>query len=419
MQAVAKLPQGAVILPGFDFDMPESVWDAMGDAMRFEDHPQFRFQRLLHALDLPVDAVTRWVETPPANPARNAVVSLALRPAPVTDQWLRDGPTLDAIPSAMARVTLLEAPSARAEALAIAMRLRDATDQGQTAALITPDRTLTRQVTAALDRWGIRPDDSAGQPLHLSPPGRLLRHVAELFIAPLTAQTLLTLLKHPLTHLGAARGAHLRLTRELELHLRRNGPPYPTAEDFTAWAATQPDAMAQDWANWLAACFTAQDWSGERPLTDTVAAHLALAERIVAGSQTEDTAELWNKPAGREARKATNALSENATYAGQIDLWTHDSRIAADRVLKELGLAESITIVDRTTSWTYEVPSITAAQYGLVIDALYNAGEAGVDLVFANGGGQPADIAAALERAADENGVGSSVKERVPAAGKR
>jgi len=47
------------------------------------------------------------------------------------------------------------------------------------------------------------------------------------------------------------------------------------------------------------------------------------------------------------------------------------------------------------------------------------AGEAGVDLVFANGGGQPADIAAALERAADENGVGSSVKERVPAAGKR
>lgn len=75
-------------------------------------------------------------------------------------------------------------------------------------------------------------------------------------------------------------------------------------------------------------------------------------------------------------------MSDNISYTGQIDLWTHDSRIAADRVLKELGLAESITIVDRTTSWTYEVPAITAAQYGMVIDALYNAGEAGVDWNF-------------------------------------
>jgi hypothetical protein len=47
------------------------------------------------------------------------------------------------------------------------------------------------------------------------------------------------------------------------------------------------------------------------------------------------------------------------------------------------------------------------------------AGEAGVELVFANGGGQPADVAAALERAADENGVRSRVTERAPAAGKR
>ena len=42
-----------------------------------------------------------------------------------------------------------------------------AAETGQTAALITPDRMLTRQVSAALDRWNILPDDSAGLPLQL------------------------------------------------------------------------------------------------------------------------------------------------------------------------------------------------------------------------------------------------------------
>ena len=75
-------------------------------------------------------------------------------------------------------------------------------------------------------------------------------------------------------------------------------------------------------------------------------------------------------------------MSDNISYTGQIDLWTHDCRIAADRVLKELGLAESVTIVDRTTSWTYGVPAITAVQYDRVIDALTPIGEPGVDWNF-------------------------------------
>ena len=60
----------------------------------------------------------------------------------------------------------------------------------------------------------------------------------------------------------------------------------------------------------------------------------------------------------------------NLSYARQVDLWTHATRIAADRVLNELGLARTFTIVDRTTSWTYEIPAITAFQYAVVIDAL-------------------------------------------------
>ena len=164
MQAVAKLPQGAIILPGYDFDLPDQVWDAMDDNMTAEDHPQFRFRNLMGLIGFDQNDVHPWTTEKPGNPMRNALVSLSLRPAPVTNQWLTDGPKLGDLIAATDRLTLVEASSPRAEAETIALRLRQAAEDGITAALISPDRMLTRQVTAALDRWDIKPDDSAGTP---------------------------------------------------------------------------------------------------------------------------------------------------------------------------------------------------------------------------------------------------------------
>ncbi|MGL5009938.1 MAG: double-strand break repair protein AddB, partial [Paracoccaceae bacterium] len=47
MQAVAGLPQGVLVLPGFDFDMPPELWAGLADARTGEDHPQFRYSRLM------------------------------------------------------------------------------------------------------------------------------------------------------------------------------------------------------------------------------------------------------------------------------------------------------------------------------------------------------------------------------------
>jgi ATP-dependent helicase/nuclease subunit B len=143
MDLVARLPQGALVLPGFDFEMPTAVWDRMDDALTSEDHPQFRFRRLTDRMGLTHEDVKPWRTTAPPAPARNALVSLALRPAPVTDQWLTDGPNLPDLGLATRDLTLIEAPSTRIEALAIALILRQAAADGQTAALISPDRTLT------------------------------------------------------------------------------------------------------------------------------------------------------------------------------------------------------------------------------------------------------------------------------------
>lgn len=317
MQAVARLPQGAVILPGFDFDMPAPIWDRLDTALTSEDHPQYRFRKLLDGLDMTADQVLRWAEDAPIAPARNRLVSLALRPAPVTDAWMAEGPGLGDLSPACAGLTLVEAASPRAEALAIALRLRQAAEDGQRAALITPDRMLTRQVAAMLDRWGLLPDDSAGLPLHLSAAGRFLRHVAQLFIERLTGESLLALLKHPLTHAGEGRGEHLRLTRDLELHLRRNGPPFPDAPSFVRFADRLGDAVPAAWLDWLQLlCDRPVD--GPRPLAEWVDELRALAETLARGSLTTEAQPLWEEAPGREARAVMDQLAAEAAHGGDM-----------------------------------------------------------------------------------------------------
>ena len=323
MEAIARLPQGAVVLPGYDFEQPAEVWTHLRDALTGEDHPQYRFAKLLSDLDITPSDVQRWSPDEPASPARNRLVSLALRPAPVTHAWMSEGPKLTQLDKACADVTLVEAPNPRGEALAIALRLRQAAEEGKTAALISPDRMLTRLVSAALDRWGILPDDSAGLPLQLTPPGRFLRHVAELFCRPLTADALLTLLKHPLTHdsssAEAGRGDHLRHTRDYELDLRRNGPPFPDAASFEAFGSTRD--LTSGWIDWLSQNFADQQVTAPLPLTDWVALLRARAEAIAAGSQVQAEGEsgtLWEKKAGIEALKVFANLEAEATHGGEM-----------------------------------------------------------------------------------------------------
>ena len=317
MQAVAKLPQGAIILPGFDFDLPSQVWDMMDDDMTAEDHPQFRFRRLMDLIGFSQDHVQPWSEQDPVHPQRNALISLSLRPAPVTNQWLSDGPDLGDMFAATSGLTLVEAASPRAEAEAIALRLRQAAEDGITAALISPDRMLTRQVTAALDRWDIKPDDSAGTPLALSPPGRFLRHVADLFGKPLTAEALLTLLKHPLCHSDRDdRGEHLRHTRDLELHLRRYGPPFPKASDLQTWA--KKGTGRADWAAWLADLVNGLEDTAVAALADHLDQHIALSEQLCAGPAVTGSGGLWQESAGREARKVCDTFIQAANAGGMM-----------------------------------------------------------------------------------------------------
>ncbi|MFV0243873.1 MAG: double-strand break repair protein AddB [Qingshengfaniella sp.] len=319
MRAVAALPNGAVVLPGVDPDLPADVWDTLTGRIPQEDHPQYRFAALAADLDMAPQDIRPWAETPAPNPARNALLSLALRPAPVTDAWRRDGPRLGALGPAMDGVTLIEAPDQRAEASALALCLRDAVERGVTAALISPDRMLTRRVTAALGRWGIEPDDSAGAPLRQMAAGRFLRLIAGLGGKRAGGEDILTLLKHPLTARGDGRGQHMLFTHKLELRLRRHGPPFPTRTDLTGWAAETDDADIAIRAAWIADLLDRAAAIGTAPLADHTRHLIALAEALASGPARGNPGRLWTDRDGRQARGVLDDLLAEATHGGDLN----------------------------------------------------------------------------------------------------
>ena len=338
MEIVRRLPEGHVVLPGLDAAMPDAAWDALDGAS--EDHPQVRHARLLRGWGMARDAAPSWSGRAPASAARTALVSLALRPPPVTDAWAQEGPGhAGAVAEAMEGVTLLEADTPHEEAEVVALRLRGAVEDGVRAALITPDRTLSRRVAAILEnRWSIVADDSAGRPLNLSPPGRLMLQAARMRGRRVEAADLVGLLKHPLAHTAGdddARRDHLNRARLVERRCLRGGAAHPTRAVLNRWRREADAARAAEgrdplghgddgwdrWLGWLGdLCSTVAEPSEGASLAEHVSRHLDAMVDLAGGSDPDaralrPTGALWDEAAGRQA----NAVMADLAAAAQAD----------------------------------------------------------------------------------------------------
>ena len=186
LAAIARLPHGAVVLPGLDTDLDDESWREIASnedekSAPAAAHPQFAMHTLLDRIGIARDAVKQLAA--PAAHGREMLVSEALRPATTTDRWQRRFKSADfiaAADTAMAGVSVIETANAEDEALAIAVCLREAVEKpDKTAALVTPDRALARRVVAALERWDVKVDDSGGDALADTRAGIFARLVAE------------------------------------------------------------------------------------------------------------------------------------------------------------------------------------------------------------------------------------------------
>lgn len=246
MAAIARLPRGAVVLPGLDRSLDEETWAAIADGDGTPSHPQFGLARLLPRLGVTRAAVVPLVA--PSLPVRGALASEAFRPAETTEHWAgiegRFG-TPAAVAEGLAGLGLVEAANEREEAAAIALALREALANGaKRAALVAPDRTIARRVAAELGRWGIAVEDSAGTPAGSTPLGVLARLVAEVGLAGDDPAAMLALLKHPLADLGLSREARMAAVDRLERGVLRGPRLAPGAAALAATARHRAAALA-------------------------------------------------------------------------------------------------------------------------------------------------------------------------------
>ena len=234
MAAIARLPKGAIVLPGLDTDLDEESWRKIGgvgddDTDPTHTHPQATLRRLVdNHLRVKRSEIVVLGQATEAATARTHVLSEALRPAETTDLW-SEIPTdarLSLAQAGCAGIAVVEATDEREEALAIAVALRETlNDPHRSAALVTPDRALAARVAAELARWNIAVEDSAGCALSDTPTGRLARLAAEAAAEDLRPLPVLSLLAHPLVRLGWPRETVAHAASVLEIGVLRGPTP--------------------------------------------------------------------------------------------------------------------------------------------------------------------------------------------------
>ena len=342
LRVVARLPLGQVVLPQLDLGMDEPAWAGIETS-----HAQAGLARLLADLDATRGDVRPWETSiePAIPPARFPALSRALLPASALHDWM------DRVPVELGGLSRLTAADQQQEALAIALVLRQALETpGARAALVTPDRDLAGRVAAALLRFGIVADDSAGEPLADSPPAVFLRLLVQAVAEELAPVPLLALLKHPLAAAGISPIACREAARRLETVCLRG--PRPAHGIAGLRLAAERDAPCIAFLARLEDCLAPAlrfDSAMEIAPAEALAAVIEAAERLAASDDGSGPGRLWAAEEGEALASALTELREAVTVMpdlrrgdlpGLIDAVLQGSMVRSRRALRGRGGSE-------------------------------------------------------------------------------
>lgn len=326
LSVIHTLPQGLIVLAGLDHHALSQDLDHISAE---PTHPQHSLARLLQKLNIAAEDVPDWPEKHPdkesrirRRQSRALLLQETFRPAPATERWrdLQDR-TAD-LRSGLEGLTRIDCPGAEEEASVIALLMRETLETpGKTAALVTPDRSLARRVSAALRRWSLHVDDSAGRPLAATPVGTLLRLSATALSEQLPPVGLLAMLKHPLAAGGTSIGNFKTTVRRFERDLLRGPRPAPGIKGLVIAlnAAKIDPAKKLNHQNFLD---NLADWSApflklleqpEASIVELVTAHLYFVEKLTTNETTSGAERLWSGDAGEIAQRFAAEVLEAGT----------------------------------------------------------------------------------------------------------
>jgi ATP-dependent helicase/nuclease subunit B len=319
LRRVARLPNGHVILPGVDLELPDARWDDLSpstdDSPSFarrrnvEVHPQFHLKHLLEIMGIDRSEID---VLPTASSAPEAVAISEIFCLPEHSiYWQELPPTRKSLPHAK----WLEAEDSSQEAKAIALRIRGALEvTGKRVALITPDRELAVRVAGQLYRWGIEVDDSAGIPLLQTPPGTLMLALVDAISSRFSASSILAIAKHPLVFAGTERLDWLDHVRQLDLALRGTASGIGLlAITRRLQAARKPNEALIAWWTGFATLLSPLESADGQPFEDVLASLRDVATALTDGG-------IWRGASGRElARNWEDITASDLSTFGRAD----------------------------------------------------------------------------------------------------